>query len=157
MGIPFLGLGHRGIRWVIPSQVGIKSPSNDFCHRQTLLLASFLQLFFLSFGDIDVNSFLGHLSHLLLTCTNILMYDTSISERRKQTACWSTSTNLMEARNKRHALKRLFVLSSSSATNACVCGWMARISPTTTCRPIALCLPKNIPSPLALTPKPVKH
>src|SRR5437588_184621 len=32
MGLPIMGLGHRGIRWVIPSQIGIKSTSDDLRH-----------------------------------------------------------------------------------------------------------------------------
>src|SRR5689334_2798770 len=121
MGVPCLGLEIGGIRWIIPSQIGIKGSPNDFCHRQTFFLASFLQLFFLSFGDIDVNSFLGHLSHPFLIYTDIMLYNISLSERREQATCWSTSTSWMAATSNMLPLMRPFALSSSSATSVCAC------------------------------------
>src|SRR5260370_26623325 len=110
MGIPFLG----GIRWIIPSQIRVKSPSDNFCHGKVFFLASFFKLVLLTFGNVNVNSFFGHLSQSFLTCTDIMLYNTSISERKEQVTCWSTSTNCMEAKSNSKPSKRLSVPFNSS-------------------------------------------
>ena len=58
--------------------------------------------------------------------------------------------------SKRLPSKRPFVPPNSFATSVCVCGWTERMSDQTTCRPIVLSFPKNTPSLLGSTPKPVK-
>src|SRR5260370_15059165 len=156
MGVHFLGLGHRGIRWVIPSQIGINCPSDNLRHWQTFLLTPLFQLFLLSRCDVAIASFFGHLSHPYFPSTDTVVYNSSTSERRKQGLCWSTSTSLMAIRSNSKPLKKRYALCNSSATNASVCGWMASVSPKTTCRPIVLSWHRNSPSPADSTPKPVR-
>src|SRR5260370_28302820 len=120
------------------------------------LLTALFQLFLLSLGDIDVNPFFGHLSHPFLSSTDIVVYNRSISERRKQSACWSTSTNLMAIKNNLLPLKKRYAWCNSSATNVYICGWTASVSIKTTYRPPVLSLLKNFPSPVASTPRLVK-
>src|SRR5258708_14613374 len=92
------------------------------------LLTTLFQLFLLSGRDIDVDPFLGHLSHPFLTSTDVVVYNCSISERRKQGICWSTSIRSMAIRNNLQPLKKPYALSNSSATNAYVCELMAIVS-----------------------------
>ena len=143
MRAPFLlglGVGPRrrvrqcltSVRWVIPSQIGIKCTANNLCHGQTLLLTSFFQLLFLSRCDVDIDPFFGHLYHLLLTSTNILVYNISISERRRQALCWSMSTSSLARKSNMQPSTGLFALSSSSATKVCGCGWMEVLRMATT-------------------------
>src|SRR5260370_29215896 len=120
------------------------------------LLTTLFQLFLLSGRDIDVDPFFGHLSYPFLTSTDIVVYNCSISERREQGLCWSTSTNLMAIRSNMQPSKKRYALCNSSATNAYVCGWMENMSPKTTCRPTVLCWQKHIPLPADSTPKLVK-
>ena len=48
---PLPGLGHRGIRWVIPNQISVKSPSDNLCHGKVFFLAPFFQLVLLTLGN----------------------------------------------------------------------------------------------------------
>src|SRR5690242_4227959 len=130
-GPTFLGLGLRGICWVVPSQIGIKSPSNNLRNGEIFLLTLLINTFLLLLSDIEGDSFFGHLSHPFLTFSTIMLYDNSISERREQGACWSTSTSWMAASNNMRRSTRPSALSSSFATSVCVCGWMGAASPKT--------------------------
>jgi hypothetical protein len=61
MGVPCLGLGMWGIRWVIPSQEGIDGPSHQFRNGNALFLCPHEQAVMLLLGDVDVCSFHGPL------------------------------------------------------------------------------------------------
>src|SRR5437016_14183883 len=69
-------------------------------------LAPLFQLVLLSVGNRDVDPFFGHVSYPYFPSTNRLVYNNTISERREQLACWSTSTNLMAPRNSLLPLKK---------------------------------------------------
>jgi len=117
---------------------------------------SVYQAGFLLPGERKRASFFGHLSYPFLTDGIGMMYSSSIVKKRKQGTCWSTSISLMVIKNNILPSKMRYAWSNSSATSACVCGWMVSAFPKTTCRPIVLSLPENIPLPLASTPKLVK-
>ena len=54
-----LGQEHWGIRWVIPRQEGIDSPSDEFCHGDLFVFGTLPQSFQLFVAEIDIGSFHG--------------------------------------------------------------------------------------------------
>jgi hypothetical protein len=50
----------RLIGRIVPRQVGIESPADEFGNGQILGLAALFELLFLSFGNVDIGAFFAH-------------------------------------------------------------------------------------------------
>jgi len=70
MALPSLGLGLWGIRWIIPSQEGINSPSDQLRDSYALLRGTHMQPFHLLLSEIDICS--SHGLSLLDVCCLLL-------------------------------------------------------------------------------------
>jgi hypothetical protein len=80
MGLPYLGLGLWGIRWVIPCQESINSPPDQFRYCQPFTFSAFLQARNLRFSEIEIGS-----SHGFSFLTyNIHCCIISIAEKREK-------------------------------------------------------------------------
>lgn len=66
MALLFGSCWGENIGWVIPGKRGIYGPSDDFRHRQIILLASLCEWVFLSKRDVPIGSLFSHLLRLLL-------------------------------------------------------------------------------------------
>ena len=86
MALPYVvGLGLWGIRWIVPSQIGINRSPDYLCDGYSLLRGTPMQPFYLLFGQIDIGS--SHACSSLDVCHSLLYTQYNSVCEKGQEAC----------------------------------------------------------------------